>query len=171
MVIVDAILRASVVALALVCGGCSLLIDFRDGIPCRGDGDCDGYVCVDGACREPEPAPNPVNDPPMGGVTPADAGPSAATCSPIPEHWLCYDESCRSKCGTYFRYESGSLSTGGTAGGCTPALNERPDSARLVGTMRTWERKNSASDPDLCVYSIDLRGWECRELHVDCSDR
>jgi hypothetical protein len=85
--------------------GCSLALDFEDGLPCRSSSDCVEYECVGGKCRKPG------NDQP-------------ATCTPQ-STWECIDgnimwfDSCGKLEGVKETCTSGCSGTACTASGCT----------------------------------------------------
>jgi hypothetical protein len=41
---------------ALLCLGSACLIDFREGLPCTDDAECDGYLCRSATCTSPSVA-------------------------------------------------------------------------------------------------------------------
>lgn len=152
--------------------GCSL-IDFRDGIPCASDADCDGYVCSSGKCRDPESS-EPMGSTNQGRVEPV-SGSGSQSCSASNTPQICYDESCRAKCGEQAEFTPDDPSKQGLKRGLVWGSSCGQHSGDFVGTIRTYRLRDGRyydpfNDPAVCVYSFEFHVPSC-DFHLDCSDR
>ena len=68
-------------AACVLLGSCVSSIDFREGIACRTDTDCDGYTCIDGSCAAP--APSDGNEARHDDATPLDIIPIEVGTGPV----------------------------------------------------------------------------------------